>query len=167
VPNIPDMTVPEGESDEQNVEIKTWGEKTKFTFEPKDHIELMENLKMVDFERGIKVHGFRGYFLTGDGVMLAMAVWNYALEFWNKKGFNPVIPPVVVRKNIFMGTGYLPTGEEDLYKTQDGDFLAGTAEVPLMGLHADEILENLEENPLKYLGFLPCFVVKQEHIVKM
>lgn len=157
VPNIPDMTVPEGESDEQNVEIKTWGEKTKFTFEPKDHIEIMENLKMVDFERGIKVHGFRGYFLTGDGVMLAMAVWNYALEFWNKKGFNPVIPPVVVRKNIFMGTGYLPTGEEDLYKTQDGDFLAGTAEVPLMGLHADEILENLENNPLKYLGFSPCF----------
>lgn len=157
VPNIPDMTVPEGESDADNLEVKVWGEKTKFDFEPKDHVELMLNLKMVDFERGTKVHGFRGYFLTGDGVRLTLAIWNYALNFWSAKGFVPVIPPIINRRQIFLGTGYLPTGEEDLYKTQDGDFLAGTSEVPVMGFHSDEVLENLEGKPLKYLGFSPCY----------
>ena len=157
VPNIPDMTVPDGESDADNLEVKVWGEKTKFDFEPKDHIELMQNLKMVDFERGTKVHGFRGYFLTGDGVRLTMAIWNYALNFWSQKGFTPVIPPIINRRQIFMGTGYLPAGEEDLYKTQDGDFFAGTAEVPVMGFHSEEVLENLEGKSIKYLGFSPCY----------
>ncbi len=156
VPNIPDISVPEGNSDEDNQEIKEWGEKPKFDFEAKDHIELMTNLKMVDFERGVKVHGFRGYFLLGDGARLSMAIWNYALDFFSKKGFIPLIPPVVVNRKTFFGTGYLPQGEDDLYKTQDGDFLAGTAEVPLMGFHADEIL-NKNDLPKKYLGFSPCF----------
>jgi len=156
VPNVPDMSVPEGESDEDNQEIKKWGEKPNFNFEAKDHIELMTNLKMVDFERGVKVHGFRGYFLTGDGVRLSMAVWNYALDFFSQKEFIPFIPPVVVNRKTFFGTGYLPQGEDDLYKTQDGDFLAGTAEVPIMGFHADEILKE-EELPKKYLGFSPCY----------
>lgn len=157
VPNVPDMSVPEGDSDAENVEVKKWGEKTTFSFEPKDHIDLMTALKMVDFDRGIKVHGFRGYFLTGDGVRLSLAIWSYALNFWSKKGFIPMIPPIINRKHVFMGTGYLPQGEEDLYKTQDGEYLAGTAEVPLMGFHADEVLENLEGNPLKYLGFSPSY----------
>jgi seryl-tRNA synthetase len=157
VPNVPDMSVPEGDSDAENVEVKKWGEKTTFSFEPKDHIELMTALKMVDFDRGIKVHGFRGYFLTGDGVRLSLAIWSYALNFWSQKGFIPMIPPIINRKHVFMGTGYLPQGEEDLYKTQDGEYLAGTAEVPLMGFHADEVLENLEGKPLKYLGFSPSY----------
>lgn len=156
VPNVPDISVPEGDSDADNAEVKTWGEKTNFDFEPKDHIDLMMAHKMVDFDRGIKVHGFRGYFLTGDGVKLSMAIWNHALEFFSNKGFIPVLPPVIIRRETFMGTGYLPQGEEDLYKTQDGDFLTGTAEVPLMGLHQDEIL-NAEELPKKYLGFSPCY----------
>ncbi len=156
VPNIPDMSVPDGESDEDNQEIKAWGEKTSFSFPPKDHVELMLNLKMVDFERGVKVHGFRGYFLMGDGVRLSMAIWNYALDFFSNRGFTPFLPPVIVHREIFFGTGYLPQGEEDLYKTQDGDFLAGTAEVPLMGFHFDEILKQ-DELPKKYLGFSPCY----------
>ncbi len=156
VPNIPDMTVPEGESDEDNVEIKTWGDKTVFDFEPKDHIELMTKLKMVDFDRGTKVHGFRGYFLIGEGARLSMAIWNYAMEFFGNKGFIPFIPPIIINRKTFFGTGYLPQGEDDLYKTQDGDFLAGTAEVPIMGFHSDEIL-NKEELPKKYLGFSPCY----------
>lgn len=156
IPNVPDISVPEGDSDENNLEVKTWGEKTTFDFEPKDHIELMTNLKMVDFDRGIKVHGFRGYFLTGEGARLSMAIWNYALDFFSDRGFTPVLPPVIIRRETFMGTGYLPQGEEDLYKTQDGDFLAGTAEVPLMGFHSDEILSK-EELPKKYLGFSPCY----------
>ena len=156
VPNVPDISVPDGESDADNLEVKSWGEKTVFDFEPKDHIELMSALKMVDLDRGTKVHGFRGYFLTGDGARLSMAIWNYALDFFSQKGFIPVLPPVIIRRETFMGTGYLPQGEEDLYKTQDGDFLAGTAEVPLMGFHQDEILSK-EELPKKYLGFSPCY----------
>ena len=156
VPNVPDMSVPEGETDEDNQEIKIWGDKPTFEFEAKDHVELMTNLKMVDFERGVKVHGFRGYFLTGDGVRLSMAIWNYAMDFFSQKGFIPFIPPIVVNRKTFFGTGYLPQGEDDLYKTQDGDFLAGTAEVPIMGFHADEILKE-EELPKKYLGFSPCY----------
>ena len=156
VPNVPDISVPEGESDADNQEVKKWGEITTFDFEPKDHIEIMTKLKMVDFDRGIKVHGFRGYFITGDGVNLSMAIWSYALDFFSKKGFFPIIPPVVINRETFMGTGYLPQGEDDLYKTQDGDFLAGTAEVPLMGFHSNEILTR-EELPKKYLGFSPCF----------
>jgi seryl-tRNA synthetase len=145
------------ESDEQNVTIKEWGTKTKFTFEAKDHVELLENLNMIDLERGIKVHGFRGYFIKGLGVNLTMAIWQYALDFWSSKGFMPIIAPAIARKNSFMATGYLPQGEEDLYKTQDGDYLTGTSEVSLMGMHIDEVLENLENNPIKYLGFSPCY----------
>ena len=156
VPNIPDMSVPEGESDADNVEVKKWGDIRAFDFVPKDHVELMTNLKMVDFDRGTKVHGFRGYFLTGAGVQLSFAIWNYALQFWMNKGFNPVMPPILARKNVFMGTGYLPQGEDDLYKTQDGDYLAGTAEVPVMGMYADEVLSHTEF-PKKILGFSPCY----------
>lgn len=156
VPNVPDMSVPEGESDADNVEVKKWGDIKQFDFSAKDHVELMTNLKMVDFERGTKVHGFRGYFLTGKGVQLSFAIWNYALSFWSQKGFTPVIPPILARKQIFMGTGYLPQGEDDLYKTQDGDYLAGTAEVPIMGIHSDEVLD-VKDFPIKYLGFSPCY----------
>jgi seryl-tRNA synthetase len=156
VPNIPDISVPEGESDADNQELKKWGEETRFDFEAKDHIEIMTNLKMVDFERGVKVHGFRGYFLMGDGVRLSIAIWSYALDFFSSKSFIPFLPPVIVRKETFLGTGYLPQGEDDLYKTQDGDLLSGTSEVPLMGFHSDEIL-NQEELPKKYLGFSPCY----------
>lgn len=156
VPNVPDMTVPDGESDADNQEIKVWGEKPEFSFEAKDHVELMNNLKMVDFERGTKVHGFRGYFLLGDGARLSMAIWNYAMDFFSDRGFTPVIPPIIVRKETLVGTGFLPQGEEDLYKTQDGEYLAGTAEVPVMGFHSDEILSE-DELPKKYLGFSPCY----------
>lgn len=156
VPNVPDMTVPEGSSDADNQEVKVWGEKPNFSFEPKDHIEIMEKLKMVDFERGSKVHGFRGYFLTGDGVRLSFAIWNYALDFFSARGYNPVIPPVIVRKENLYGTGHLPGDTDDYYVTQDDDALAGTAEVPLMGFHRDEILD-IKNLPIKYLGFSPCF----------
>ncbi len=156
VPNVPDMTVPDGESDAENQEVKQWGTKPSFDFEAKDHIELMTALRMVDVERGTKVHGFRGYFLTGDGARLCFAIWNYALEFFGSRGFVPVIPPVIVRKQNLYGTGHLPGDTEDYYMTQDGDALAGTAEVPLMGMYADEILD-AQTFPLKYLGFSPCF----------
>jgi seryl-tRNA synthetase len=157
VPNVPDMSVPDGESDADNVEIKKWGEIKNFDFDAKDHVELMTNLKMVDFERGVKVHGFRGYFLTGEGVRLSFAIWQYALDFWMNKGFTPVMPPIVARTQAFVGSGFLPGAEDDLYQTQDGDYLAGTAEVPVMAMHSDEVLGDLAGSPVKYLGFSPCY----------
>ncbi|MDQ3014625.1 MAG: serine--tRNA ligase [bacterium] len=156
VPNIPDISVPEGESDKDNREVKTWGEQPKFAFEPKSHVELMEKLDMVDLERGTKVAGFRGYFLKNDGALLSFAIWNYAMEHFLSKQFTPMIVPSLVRRETLMGSGYLPQGEEDLYKTQDGDYLAGTAEVATMGYYSNEILEK-KDLPTKFLSFSPCF----------
>ncbi|HUD04073.1 MAG TPA: serine--tRNA ligase, partial [Candidatus Paceibacterota bacterium] len=156
VPNIPDMSVPEGVSEADNKEIKTWGEKPKFDFEPKSHIELMEKLDMADFKRGAKVHGFRGYFLKNDGALLSWAIWNYAQQFFLKKNFNPFIAPAIVNKEYFYGTGHLPGDAEDIFQTQDGQYLAGTSEVPMMAYHADEILSK-NELPKRYLAFSPCF----------
>jgi seryl-tRNA synthetase len=102
------------------------------------------------------VHGFRGYFLTGDGARLCFAIWQYAMEFFTQKNFIPVIPPVIVRRNNLYITGHLPGDVDDVYFTQDGDGLAGTAEVPLMGMYADEVLEP-DQLPKRYLGFSPCF----------
>ncbi len=156
VPNIPDISVPEGKDDEENVEIKTWGEPTKFDFKPKSHIDLMLNLDMVDFERGTKVAGFRGYFLKGDGAVLAWAVWQAAQKHFLEKGFEPLMVPSLVRKETLMGTGYLPGGEDDLYKTQDDMYLAGTGEVATMAYFMDEILDK-KDLPKKFLAFSPCF----------
>jgi seryl-tRNA synthetase len=156
VPNIPDMSVPDGDSDVDNVEIKTWGTLPTFDFTPKNHIDLMLALDMVDFERGTKVAGFRGYFLKNDGARLAWAIWHYAQQFFMNKDFTPMIVPSLVRREVFLGSGYLPQGEEDLYKTQDGDYLAGTAEVATMGYYMNETLEHAQL-PIKFLSFSPCF----------
>ena len=156
VPNIPDMSVPDGASDADNVEVKKWGEPTAFDFTPKDHVELMTALDMADFERGAKVAGFRGYFLKGDGVLLMNAIWQLALKHFSAKGLMPMSVPSMVRRETFLGTGYLPQGEEDLYKTQDGDYLAGTAEVATMGYHMDETLD-AAKLPVQFLSFSPCF----------
>lgn len=156
VPNVPDMTVPEGRNDEDNQEIKNWGDQPTFEFEPKDHLEIMTALDMVDFERGSKVHGFRGYFLKNAGAELSFAVWNYARDFFTKKELELVVAPAIVRKENFYGTGHLPNEAEDLYKTQDDDYLSGTAEVPVMGYYRDEVLD-FEQLPVKFLAFSPCY----------
>ncbi len=156
VPNIPDMTVPDGESDADNVEIKTWGQQTKFTFEPKDHIEIMLAHKMVDFERGAKVHGFRGYYLLGDGARLMWAIWNYANDFFGSRDFVQMIPPTIVRKANLYGTGHLPNDADDVFRTQDDDYLIGTSEVSGMGFYADEVLDE-SQLPVKFLAFSPCY----------
>jgi seryl-tRNA synthetase len=156
VPNIPDMSVPDGESDADNQEIKAWGDKTTFSFPAKDHVELMTTHKMADFERGVKVHGFRGYYLRGDGARLSWAIWNYANKFFLDKGFEPLLVPSIVRKSNLYGTGHLPNDAEDVYKTQDEDYLIGTAEVSTMGLYADEVLD-YTQFPIKFLAFSPCY----------
>ncbi len=155
VPNIPDMSVPDGTSDADNVETKKWGTIPEFTFTPLDHIALMEGSDMVDFDRGTKTSGFRGYFLKNDGAMLEMAIWQYVMQRWQKRGFEPMLVPSLVRREALLGTGYLPQGEEDLYK--DGnDYLAGTGEVATMFFHSDEVLD-VSELPKKYIVWSPCF----------
>ncbi len=157
VPNIPELSVPEGESDADNVEVRISGEIPQFAYTPKSHVELMQALDMADFERGTKVAGFRGYILKGDGALLNFAVWQYVMSYFvHKGGFTPLVVPSLVKRVAFLGTGYLPQGEEDLYKTQDGDFLAGTAEVATMSYYMNEVIPK-EQLPLKFISFSPCF----------
>mgnify|MGYP003393972492 CR=1 FL=1 len=157
VPNVPDMTVPEGTSDADNKEIKTWGAVPRFEFEPKTHSELMLMHDMADFERGTKVAGFRGFFLKNDGARLLWALERFVQDrFMNREGFQPIVVPSLVRREPFVGTGYLPQSEEDLYKTQDGDYLAGTAEVAGMGYYMDEVIDKAKL-PIKFFAFSPCF----------
>ncbi len=156
VPNIPDATVPDGETDADNEVVRTWGEQAAFTFPARSHIEIMERLDMADFGKGAEVSGFRGYFLKNAGAELSFAIWQYAKDFWIKKGFEFMIVPSLVRKQTLLGSGYLPQGEEDLYTTQDEDYLAGTAEVATMSYFADSVIETAKF-PIKVLAFSPCF----------
>lgn len=156
VPNIPDMSVPDGATDADNQEVKTWGDKPNFAFAPKGHVDLMVQNDMADFDRGTKIAGFRGYVLKNDAVLLDLALWQFAVDHFSKKSFSPMIVPSLVRRETLMGTGYIPQGEEDLYKTQDNDYLAGTGEVATMSYYSDEIL-NEADLPKKILAFSPCF----------
>ena len=157
VPNIPDISVPDGESDKDNKEIRTWGELPIFSFEPKGHVELMTLNEMADTERGAKVAGFRGYFLVNDGARLVWALKRFVEDrFIKRSDFTPLIAPSLMRREPFVGTGFLPQSEEDLYKTQDGEYLAGTSEVPTMGYFMDEVLE-AKDLPIKFFAFSPCF----------
>lgn len=156
VPNIPDESVPEGDSDMDNVEIRKWGKIPNFNFEIKDHVQLAKNLDLIDFERGSQVAGFRGYFLKKEAVLICMAIWQYAADLLRKKGFVPMIAPSLVREEALTGTGYLPQQEDEVYSVGDKMYLAGTSEVPVMSYHAGEILKE-EDLPLKYMGFSPCF----------
>ena len=156
VPNVPHSSVPEGASDEDNVEVKNWGTIPNFDFPIKDHVEISKDLDLVDFDRGNKVSGFRGYYLKNEAALLSFAIWNLALEKLIAKGFVPMIAPSLVKESALVGTGYLPQQEEDVYKTSDGMYLAGTSEVALMNYHSDETLGE-QDLPKKYVGFSPCF----------
>jgi seryl-tRNA synthetase len=156
VPNVPDISVPEGDSDAQNMEVRVWGEKPQFSFQPKDHIQLCEEHDLADFERGTKVAGFRGYFLKNEAVLIEMALWQLFNEKLVTKGFTPMIVPSLVNRKTLVGTGYLPGGEDDLYRTQDDEYLAGTGEVATMSYYSDEIIE-ADRLPIKIAAFSPCF----------
>lgn len=156
VPNIPDISVPDGASDEDNQEIRKWGEVPQFNFSHKDHQELMLTLDMADFERGARTAGFRGYFLKNSGARLVWALERFVEDRFRDKGYTPMIVPSLVRREAFLGTGYLPQAEEDLYKTQDGEYLAGTAEVATMSYYMDEVLDK-KMLPIKFFSYSPCF----------
>ena len=158
VPNLLSPEVPEGEGDEDNVEIKTWGKKTKFDFKPLDHVQIGKRLGIIDEERAAKVSGHGFYYLKDEGALLELALVDWAIKFLIKKGYMPVITPELVRKRFVEGTGYLPRREvPDIYKIEGEDlYLSATAEIPLAGLHADEIL-NEEDLPANYVGFSTSF----------
>lgn len=156
VPNVPDESVPEGQSDADNVEVKKWGKIPQFNFPAKDHIQLAKDLDLIDFERGTKVAGFRGYFLKREAILICLAIWQYALETLIKRGFTPIGAPSLVKSEAMTGTGYLPQAKDEVYETSDGMYLAGTSEVALMSYFADEILKE-QDLPMKYAGFSPCF----------
>lgn len=158
VPNIPDISVPEGEDDSANVEAKVWGQKPEFAFTPKDHIALMESLDIADFVKGAEVAGFRGYFLKGDGALLEFALHQFVVNHFSSKksDYEFMIVPSLVRRETLFGTGYLPQGEDDMYKTQDSDYFSGTAEVATMSYFTDTVFE-AEALPKKVLAFSPAF----------
>ncbi len=156
VPQIPDSSVPEGDSDKDNQPVRFWGKIPKFNFVPKDHLALMKDLDLVDYDRGAKVSGFRGYFLKNEAVLLSFALWQFTLEKFLKKDFAPIISPAIAREFNFTGTGWLPQGKEEIYKIEKDKYLIGTSEVSAMGYYADEILKE-DELPKKYIVFSPCF----------
>jgi seryl-tRNA synthetase len=158
VPNVPDASVPDGATDADNKELRKWGEVPVFGFRPKNHIELMEDLDLADFETGAKVAGFRGYFLKNEGAQLELAIWQLTVDLFREKhrDYSMMIVPSLVRREPLLGTGFLPQGEEDLYKTQDSGYLAGTAEVAGMGFYGDKVLEK-KDLPKKMLAFSPAF----------
>jgi len=156
VPNIPDLSVPEGERDQEGEEIRKWGDLPEFSFQPKNHLELMKDLDLADFERGVKVSGFRGYFLKNEAATLCMGIWHLAITDWAGKGFVPFLVPVFAKERNLFGTGHFPQGREDVYKTQDDLYLSATAEIPFSGFYAEEILQE-KDLPQKYVGFSPCF----------
>lgn len=167
IPSIPLPQVPVGKDDTENVEIRTHGDIPRFSFEPKDHVTLGQELDIIDIPRGVKVAGSRFYFLKGDGARLELAVLQFTLDSLIKKGFTPFIPPVLANWEAMMGTGYFPGGEEQAYAVgvrreregaieADDLYLIGTSEVSVASYHRDEVLR-AEELPKRYCGISNCF----------
>ncbi len=158
IPNMPSEKSPVGNGEKDNVEVRKWGSPTKFDFEPKDHLELGKALGILDFETGAKVTGSQFYFLYGDGARLELALTMYAFDKLSKEGFLPVITPDLAKSRYYLGTGYMPKGDEAQTYTVEGEDLGliATAEVTLAGSHADEVIAE-DKLPLKYVGYSHCF----------
>jgi len=167
LPNLVDDSVPIGADEDENVEISRWGDPTAFDFEAKDHLDLGQALGIIDVERAAKVSGSRFGYLLGAAALMEFGLVQWAMGRLAAKGFTPVIPPVLVRDTALFGTGFFPGARDQVYAvgaSEPGDnkidsdelYLAGTAEVPLAGMHLDEILEP-EALPLRYAGFSTCF----------
>jgi seryl-tRNA synthetase len=173
VPTIPAADTPIGKDESENVEIYKWGEPTKFDFQPKSHVELAKELDLVDFERGVKVSGYRGYYVKNEAASLQMALMMFALEKLISKGFTPMIPPTLVKEFALFGSGYFSGRHynpevDEIYKIENSDFeadgtvkkenkfLIGTAEPSLLAYYSGEILKE-KDLPLKICGFSPCY----------
>ena len=157
-PNLPDPSAPDGFTDEDAVEIKrNHDAPPTFDFEVRDHAALGELLGVLDTERGARTSGSRFVYLLGDIVLLQFALMRNAMDILVEEGFTPMIPPVLVREEAMYGTGFLPTDEAQLYRTEEDElYLAGTAEVPLAAFHMGEIIDEADL-PIRYGGYSTCF----------
>ena len=157
VPNLPDDSVPLGNSEKDNAEILKWGEKNSFDFDVKDHIELGKALDILDFERGTKISGSGFPLYKGKGAKLERALINFMLDEQSKNGYKEVMTPVLVNRASMEAAEKIPKFEEDMYHIEKDDLFAiPTAEVPILNIHRDEILKQ-DDLPLKYCGFTNCF----------
>jgi seryl-tRNA synthetase len=157
LPNLLHESVPFGKDENDNVPLKTWGEKPKFTFPVRDHIDLALNLDIVDIERAGKVSGARFFYLKREGVLLDMALMNFALEEMVKKGYMPIEPPLLMRRKPYEGVTALGDFEDVLYKVEGEDlYLIATSEHPMAAMFMDEVLK-AEDLPLKLVGVSSCF----------
>ncbi len=158
IPNIPHESVPVGESEDDNVEVRQWGEQPNFSFEPKPHWDLATELGVLDFERASKVTGSRFVFYKGLGARLERALLNFMMDLHeDEHGYEEILPPYMVNRTSMIGTGQLPKFEEDAFKIREEDyFLIPTAEVPVTNFHRDEIL-SVEQLPIAYTAFSACF----------
>ncbi|HMQ01810.1 MAG TPA: serine--tRNA ligase [Candidatus Doudnabacteria bacterium] len=182
VPNIPSPESPVGKDDSENVPWSYWSPElgkvdpkdeakvvavpTKFDFEPKDHVTLATNLKLVDFERGVEVSGFRGYYLKNEAVLMQNALFDYAIKKLREKGFELMQTPTLVREFALVGSGHFPAGKAEVYQvanaakmedeTKEQTFLAGTSEPSLIAYYADQILDE-SQLPIKLVGISPCY----------
>ena len=173
VPTVTSEDTPIGKDDSENIPVEEQGEKPQFDFTPKDHIQLGKDLDIIDIERGVKVAGYRGYYLKNQGMTLALALMMYALEKLISKGFTPMLPPTLIREFALFGTGYFagktfnPEVDEiykiandeveaDGKKNKENKFLVGTAEPSLLAYYAGETLDE-SDLPLKICGFSQCY----------
>ncbi|MEG1312632.1 MAG: serine--tRNA ligase [Romboutsia sp.] len=158
IPNVPHPDVPQGTTDEDNVEIRTWGKTTKFDFDHKAHWDIGTGLGILDFETAGKITGSRFTLYKGLGARLERALINFFLNtHTDEHGYTEILPPFMANRASFIGTGQLPKFEEDMFKLEGLDyFLIPTAEVPVTNIHRDEIL-SAEQLPIKYCAYTPCF----------
>lgn len=158
IPNIPNETVPDGDTDEDNIEIRRWGEPRKFDFEPKAHWDIGEKLNILDFSAAAKVTGARFTFYKGLGARLERSLMNFMLDLHTTKhGYTEVFPPFMVHRNSMIGTGQLPKFEEDAFKVANNDyFLIPTAEVPVTNMYREQILD-VKDLPIKHAAYSACF----------
>jgi len=160
IPNMLHESVPEGDTDRDNLEIRTWGTPPEFDFEIKDHVDLGANLGILDLERSAKIAGARFYLLCGAGALMERALINFMLDLHTgEHRYREVLPPFMVNADSMTGTGQLPKFEEDLFKVERGDnplYLVPTAEVPVTNIHRQETLA-ADLLPIRYVAYTPCF----------
>ncbi len=160
VPNLADDTAADGFVEEDNVEITRWGEPPAFDFTVRDHVDLGDELGVIDIERATKISGSRFGMLKGKLALLEMAMVRWSMDALSEYGFTPVLPPILVREQALFGTGFFPADREQVYSVEEDDlYLVGTSEVPLAAMHGDEILD-AGELPMRYAGFSTCFRVE-------
>jgi seryl-tRNA synthetase len=157
LPNIPEPEAPDGETEEDNVTIREVGDRPDFGFEPRDHLDLAQRHGWIEMEAAAEASGSRFAYLLGELAMLEFALVRFAMERVRAEGFEPAIPPVLVREQALFGTGYFPGEREMIYEVpRDELFLVGTSEVSLAALHADRIMD-AGDLPQRYAGFSTCF----------